>query len=125
MCQPGVMKNPVWMLLAYLWLQQFQTNLWCIAGSIILGTIRECVLAGALIVNGPIRSTQTLHDPGVNCQVSLFWVGAAHISCVHAPSLSFDILDKWNINNPCSTSCVRQVHFMVFLKVLSVLVCPG
>jgi hypothetical protein len=37
------------------------------------------------------------HDPGIQCQTLLFWVGAVHIS--YAPSLSFDILDKWNINN--------------------------
>jgi hypothetical protein len=42
-------------------------------------------------------------------------VGAAHIS--YAPSLSFDILDKWNINNPCSTSYVRLGHVMVFLTI--------
>jgi hypothetical protein len=29
-------------------------------------------------------------DPGIVCQILLFWVGAAHIS--YAPSLSFDIL---------------------------------
>jgi hypothetical protein len=53
----------------------------------------------------------------------LFWVGAAHIS--YAPSLSFDILDKWKINNNGSKSCVRPGHIMVFLIVFSVLVCPG
>jgi hypothetical protein len=46
---------------------------------------------------GPTRSTQTMNR-GLY-QILLFWVGAAHISCMFAPSLSFDILDKWNINN--------------------------
>jgi hypothetical protein len=31
-----------------------------IAGSIIVSASRECVLVGVLIVNGPIRSTQTM-----------------------------------------------------------------
>jgi hypothetical protein len=30
--------------------------------------------------------------------------GLAHISCVHAVPLSFEIIDKWNINNQCSMS---------------------
>jgi hypothetical protein len=46
-------------------------------------------------------------------------VGAAHISYDYSPSLSFDIFDKWNINNQCSTSCVRPGHVMVFLMVCS------
>jgi hypothetical protein len=43
--------NPGWMLLTYLWLQQFQTNQFLIAGSNIVSAKRECVLAGVLIVN--------------------------------------------------------------------------
>jgi hypothetical protein len=39
-------------------------------------------------------------------------------------SLSYDIYDKWNINNQCQTSCIRPGHIMVFLIVFSVLVCP-
>jgi hypothetical protein len=66
---------------------------------------------------------QTDHDPGIDCQILLLWVGAAHISYLYAPSLSFDIFHKWNINNECSTSCVRSGHVMVFLIVFCVLVC--
>jgi hypothetical protein len=55
----------------------------------------------------------------------LFCVGAKHISCVFALSLSLEILDKWCINNQYSTSCVRLGHAMVFMIVFSVLVCPG
>jgi hypothetical protein len=44
---------------------------------------------------------------------------AAHIS--YAPSLLFDILDKWNINNQSSIIFVRPGHFMVLLVVFSVL----
>jgi hypothetical protein len=39
--------------------------------------------------------------------------------------LSFDIFDKWYINNQCSTSCVRPGYIIVFLIVFSVLVCLG
>jgi hypothetical protein len=66
----------------------------------------------------------TNHDPGIKCQILLFWVGPAYISWVQIPSLSFDMLDKWNITNKCSTSCVRPGHVMVLLIVFSVLVCP-
>jgi hypothetical protein len=64
-----------------------------------------------------------IHDPEIQSQNLLFWEEAAHIS--YAPSLSLDIHDKWNINNQCSTSCVRPCHVMIFLIVVSVLVCPG
>jgi hypothetical protein len=67
----------------------------------------------------------TNHDPGMQSQILLFWVGAAHISFVHAPSLSFDILDKWNINNQFSTSGGRPGKVMVFLIVFSFIVCSG
>jgi hypothetical protein len=65
-----------------------------IAGSIIVSASRECVLAGVLIVNGsgPTRSTQTMTQGSD----SAIWVESVHIS--YAPSLSFGILDKWNIN---------------------------
>jgi hypothetical protein len=43
--------NPGWMLLTYLWLQQFQINQCLIDGSIIVSAIRECVMAGVIIVN--------------------------------------------------------------------------
>jgi hypothetical protein len=102
------------MLLTYLWLWQFQTIQWFIAGSIIVSASRECVLAGVLIVNGQDKY-----------QILLFWAGAAHVS--YAAFLSFDILDNWNINSQCSTSCVRPGHVMVFLIVcfFFVLVCTG
>jgi hypothetical protein len=67
----------------------------------------------------------TDHDSGIKCQILLFWVVTGHISCDYSPSLSFDILHKLNINNTCSTSCVRPGHVMVFLIVFSVFVCPG
>jgi hypothetical protein len=65
-----------------------------VAGSIIVNASRECVLAGVLIVNRPTRSTQTMTQGSD----SAILVGISHISCVHATSLSFDILDRWNIN---------------------------
>jgi hypothetical protein len=61
----------------------------------------------------------TNHDPGIQYQILLFWVGAAHIS--YAPSLSFDILDKWNMNTHFSKSFVRPGYVMVFLIVCSFL----
>jgi hypothetical protein len=64
-------------------------------------------------------------DPEIQCQNLLFWLGAGHIYCVYAPSFSFDILDKWNINNDCLTPCVILDHVMLFLILFSVLVCPG
>jgi hypothetical protein len=72
-----------------------------------------------------LHQINTDHDPGIQCQILLFWVGAAHIYCIYSPSLSFDILDKWNINGQCSISFLRSGHVMVFLKLCSVLVCPG
>jgi hypothetical protein len=63
----------------------------------------------------------TNHDPGMQRQILLFWVEAAHISYFRDLSLSFDILDKWSINNQCSTSCVSSDHVIVFLIVFSVL----
>jgi hypothetical protein len=51
--------------------------------------------------------------------------GATHISCMYAPSLLFDIIDKWNINKKFSISCGRPGHVMVFLILFSALVCPG
>jgi hypothetical protein len=67
----------------------------------------------------------TNHEPGIKCQILLFWIKSAHFSYEYAPSLLFDILDKWNINNQYSTSCVRPCHVMLFLIVFSVLVCTG
>jgi hypothetical protein len=37
--------------------------------------------------------------PGIKGLIILFWVRAAHISCVYDSTLSFEILDNWNINN--------------------------
>jgi hypothetical protein len=37
-------------------------------------------------------------------------------------SLSFDIIDNWNIGNQFSTSCVRPCHVILFLVIFSVLV---
>jgi hypothetical protein len=62
------------------------------------------------------------HEPGIQCQILIFWLGEAHILCNSSPSLSFDILDKWNINNQCPTSCVRPGHVMIFLIVFSALI---
>jgi hypothetical protein len=97
-----------------------------VTGSIIVNASRECVLAGGWCPYCKwTHQIHTSHDPGFEGQIMLFWVGAAHISCLHAPSLPFYILDKWNINNQCSTSCVIPGHTMLFLIVFSVLVCPG
>jgi hypothetical protein len=65
------------------------------------------------------------HDLGVRCQILLIWAGAAHISCIFSAFMSFDMLEKWNINYQCSKSCVRPGHVIVFLIVVSVLVCHG
>jgi hypothetical protein len=62
-----------------------------VAGSIIVNARRECVLAVDIIVNGPSRYKQTMNQE-IHCQIVLFWVVAAHISCLVASSLSFNIL---------------------------------
>jgi hypothetical protein len=130
-----------WMLLTYLWLWQFQTNQCCISGKKSWMDIADLFVAST-ISNQPVfhfwiyhceckqrvcfcwcpyckwtHQIYTNHDPGIVCQIQLYWVGAFHISYVWDLSLSFDIIDKWNINNHCSTSCVRPGHFMVFLIV--------
>jgi hypothetical protein len=88
-----------------------------IAGSIIVSASREGVFGWCpYIVNGPTRSTQTMIQ-GIQCQILLFWVGAAHIPCVIDPSLSFDILDNWNINNHCSTTSSQAMSWYLFLIV--------
>jgi hypothetical protein len=115
--------NPGWMLLTYLWLQQFQTSQW-LDVSLWVKAEKQTVYFGWCPYCKWTHQIHTNHDPGIQCQILLFSVGS-HISCIFAPSLSFDILDKWNINNQCSTSCVRPGHVMVFLMVFSVLVCPG
>jgi hypothetical protein len=81
-------------------------------------------------VNGPTRFSQTMTQ-GYN--VRLCYFGWKHpifltlllviISC--APPLSFDKVDKWKINNQCSTSCVIPGHVMIFLIVFSVPVSSG
>jgi hypothetical protein len=43
----------------------------------------------------------------------------------YAASLSFDILDKWKLNDTCSTIFEKPGNVIVFLIVFSVLVCPG
>jgi hypothetical protein len=96
-----------------------------VARFIIISTSREYNLVGVVIVNGTTRFIQTMHDPGIQFQILLFWVRAGHISCMYYPSLPFDTLYKFNINNQESTSCVRPSHVMVFLIAVSVLVCPG
>jgi hypothetical protein len=53
-----------------------------VAGSIIVIEIRECVLAGVLIVNGPTRSTKTMTQ--VVC-VRLYYFGweqAMFLACL-------------------------------------------
>jgi hypothetical protein len=116
--------NPGWMLLTYLWLQQFQTSLCFIGGSMIVSAskVQRVCFFWCLYCKWTYQ-IYTNHDPGMQRQILLFWVGASHFS--YAPSLSFDILDNWNIDNQCSTSCVRSDHVMVFLIVFSLLVCPG
>jgi hypothetical protein len=76
-----------------------------------------------LKLHGEFKNCEQCAIAGIVCQILLFWVGSANIS--NAPSSSVDIFNKWNINNQCSTSCVRHEHVMVFLIVFSVLVCPG
>jgi hypothetical protein len=83
------------MLLTYLWFQQFQINLCSDAGSNIVSASRECDLDGVLIVNGPTRSTHTM----IQGSDSAILGEAAHIYYAPSTSLSFDILDKKNINN--------------------------
>jgi hypothetical protein len=96
-----------------------------VAESIIVSASRklECVLAGVHIVNGMVPPDP--HRPQTRDYVLDFVIlgESTHIS--YAPSLSFDILDKWSINTLCSTSCVRLEHVMVFPIVFSVLVYLG
>jgi hypothetical protein len=97
-----------------------------IAGSIIVIASTESVwYFGWCSYCEWVHQIQIDHEQGMKRQILLFWVGIAHISCLFAPSLTFDIRDKWNINNQCSTSCVRPGHVMVFLIVFSAFVCPG
>jgi hypothetical protein len=91
-----------------------------VAESIMVSASREFILDGDLIISSLIRSTQAMY------QILLFWLRAAHISCVTAPSMSIDMLDKWNINNQCPILCVRSGHVMILLMIgISFLVCPG
>jgi hypothetical protein len=120
-CQPGVMK------------QILDGCCWLICGFDDFKTTFDLLLDLSLWVQAEKKRvcfawcpyckwTHQIHtnrDPWIQCQILLFWVGAAHIS--YAPSLSFAILDKWNINNQCSTSCVSPGHVMIFLIVFSVL----
>jgi hypothetical protein len=57
------------------------------------------LVVGFIIVIAWTNQIHTDHEPGIHYQILLFWVVETHISYVYAPSLSFDILDKWNINN--------------------------
>jgi hypothetical protein len=121
-CQPGVMKQILdgccWLIFGFInfnpdcvvfldlsfWVQAEQNK-------VFFGWCPYC------------KWTHQIHtelEPGAQWQILLFWVGEAHISCMYVPSLSFDILDKWNINHQRSTSCVRPCHAMVFLIVFSV-----
>jgi hypothetical protein len=98
-----------------------------VAGSIIVSARRDCVLAGVLIVNGVAPSDP--HRPLARDTISDYAIlgGSRPYFLSKTPSLSFDIIDitdEWNINNPCSTSCVRPDYVMVFLTVFSVLVYP-
>jgi hypothetical protein len=108
-----------WILLTYLWLRKFQTNQWMISGSIIVIARIVCVLAGVLMENGPNRSSQTMTQG--YCVIFCYF-GWEQPICL---TVILDILDKWNINNQCSTSCVRPGHVTVFLIVFSFLVYPG
>jgi hypothetical protein len=121
--------NPGWMLLTHMCLQKFQINLWLNISLLVQAEILLWFLSFlmvSLLSMDWSHRIHTYHDPEIQCQNVLFWVGTAHISCVFALSLLFDILDKWNINNQCSISCVRTGHvmlFLVFLIVFCVLVC--
>jgi hypothetical protein len=94
------------------------------AGSFIVSASIECVLVGVLIVNGPTRSTHTMTQ-GYSVRFCYFGLERTIFLALLLCHLSFDILDKWKINNQCSTSCVKPGHAMVFLLVFSALVCPG
>jgi hypothetical protein len=122
MCQPGVMKQILdgccWLICGF---DDFKPT----SGWIYHCECKQRVCFGWCLSCQWNQQIHTDHDSGIQCQILLFWEGVAHISCVFATSLSFDILDKWNIDNQRSTSCVRPGHVMVFLIVFSVLVCPG
>jgi hypothetical protein len=114
------------LLLTYLWLWQSQINqCWFLDLSLWVQAESVFWLVSLLLMDGT-HQIHTNHDSGIQCQILLFWVGSTHIS--YALSLSFNILDKWNINNQCSTSCVRPGYVMYpwysFLF-LFVLFCPG
>jgi hypothetical protein len=114
--------NPGWMLLTYLWLWQFQTSLYWFLE--LLLWLQSETLIWMVPCYEWTNQIHTDYDREIVCQILLFWVIAAHICLVHAPYFSFDILDKWNINNQCSTSCVRPGHVMVCLIVFSNFLCP-
>jgi hypothetical protein len=65
-------------------IQQFQTS-----------------LAGSIMVSA---------KPEIKGQILLFWVGLSDVSFIFAHSLSFDVLDKWNINNPFSASIMYKIR---------------
>jgi hypothetical protein len=98
--QPGVMKQIFgWMLSTYYWLQQFQTILYFVSGSIILIKNRECVLDSFLIVNKNECHIYTDHDPGIQCLILLFLVTTASKSYfLHFRSL-FVIWHTWQLEH--------------------------
>jgi hypothetical protein len=85
-CQPGVMKQILdgccWLICGFdnfkptcvdCWINhcEFKQRLcfgWC--------PYCECKSS---------HQIHTDHDPGIQCQILLFWVGVAHISCMYAP----------------------------------------
>jgi hypothetical protein len=105
MCQPGVMKQILggccWLICGF---DNFKPTSGWIYNCECKQRKGQCVFAGVLIVNEPNRSTQTMTQ-GYTVRFCYFgWENAAaHISYAYAPPLSFDILDKLNINNQCST----------------------
>jgi hypothetical protein len=93
----------------------------CIAGFINVSASRVCF--GWCTYCKWTHQIHTYHDPGVRfCYFGWEW---SIFSCVFSPSFLYDILDEWNINNQCSTSCVRPGHVMEILMVFSVLVYHG
>jgi hypothetical protein len=66
----------------------------------------KCVLDGVLIVNGPTRCTYTMGSRDSISDSAILGASSPYF-LRSSPSLSFDILDKRNINNQCSTSCFK------------------
>jgi hypothetical protein len=119
-----VLWNKSWMNVADLFVSSIISKQ-PVAGSIVVSTSRECVLSGVLIVNEVVPPDPHKSWPR-DCvsDHAILDESSPYFLLVYAHSLILDIIDKWDIKNQRSKSCVRRGHFMIFLIFFTVLVCP-